>query len=139
MRDCPHWNNEDIALFTGSEFGGGLLISESTNSFIIDCTTGHYHFILNNPEVHLVVCNLAKGTSSSDLVTKVNKLFVHPSKPKVKAILMDANLWNCEYNEMLENIYELCEICKWFQCILHWKLYPLNGWFIDKIYAWMFH
>ena len=42
--------------------------------------------------------------------------FAHSSKLGLKALLIDSNLHNCEYDELLENLYKLCEICKRFQC-----------------------
>ena len=48
------------------------------------------------------------------ILDKIHKQFAHPTRKKMKALLQDANVWDDEYNPVLDKIYQQCETCMKF-------------------------
>ena len=87
------------------------------NNISLDCTTsGNYYIPLNDDEISLERCYFSDSCNVVKNLTKIHKKFAHPSQLKLKALLIDSNLWNIEYEQILDTIYKNCEICKRFKC-----------------------
>lgn len=86
------------------------------NEIALECTTsGHYCVPLNVKNETVNECYFASSLPKSKILEKVHKQFAHPSKTKLKALLVDANVWDDEYSKLADDLYNSCEICKKFQ------------------------
>ncbi len=45
-------------------------------------------------------------------VLKLHRQFAHPSAPKLKALLVDAGVWQGELQDVLDSVYDGCELCR---------------------------
>ena len=88
----------------------------------LDCTSsGHYCLPLMKQHVEIDQCLLSveskKDTykEKEKVLRKLHKQFAHPSKERLKALMIDANIWDNEYQLIAKELYENCEICLKFQ------------------------
>ena len=84
------------------------------NYIMLHCTKfGHCCIPLNSNK--LEECAFVKNKNIKDELIKIHKQFAHPSKAKFKSLLADSNMWNDEYSDFINELYEKCEICHRFK------------------------
>ena len=81
---------------------------------MLDCTTSR-HFCIPLNSNKLEECAFVINKSIKDELIKIHEQFAHPSKAKFKSLLVDANMWNEEYSDFANELYEKCEICHGFK------------------------
>ena len=83
--------------------------SEICGNNILHCTKFGYYCIPFNSN-KLEECAFVKNKTIKDELIKIHKEFPHPNKPKFKSLLVDANMWNDEYGDFINKLYEKCEM-----------------------------
>ena len=88
----------------------------------LDCTSsGHYCLPLVKQDVAIDECLLTVESKNDTykekekVLEKLHKQFAHPTKERLKALMIDANIWDEEYQRIAKELYENCEICLKFQ------------------------
>ena len=94
------------------------LVSDTAEIFgkeiSLDSTTsGHYCIPLQDMSSSLEECmaNQVEAQDVPKLMNKIHKQFGHPTLLKMKALLKDAQMWEEEYQVVLDKLYASCEIC----------------------------
>lgn len=81
-------------------------------------TSGHYCIPIDRAEQISVSEVFAVNFESMDrkdrykTLNKLHRQFAHPPSKKLKALLQDAGQWKEDYQELLEDIGEKCNLCK---------------------------
>ena len=81
-------------------------------------TSGHYCIPIDKseevPVENVCAVNLEILSKQDRIKTllKLHRQFAHPPKNRLIALLKDADIWKEEYEEIIEQINEECELCK---------------------------
>ena len=83
-------------------------------------SSGHYCIPIDRSEkvpVESVCAVNLKDLSQQDrqkTLLKLHRQFAHPTKKRLIALLQDAGVWNDEYEAILSNIADNCDLCKMY-------------------------
>ena len=88
------------------------------NTIDLDCTSsGHYCVPLDKEIVRIDECfvttkNVKKTYAEKEtILKKLHKQFAHPSQEKLKALMIDANIWDADYQNIATQLYQNRDIC----------------------------
>ena len=94
------------------------------NTIDLDCTSsGHYCVPLVKEIVHIDECFITKEhaekiyAEKETILKKLHKQFAHPTQERLKALMIDANVWDTDYQNIASKLYENCDIVT---CSPHW-------------------
>ena len=77
-------------------------------------SSGHYVISLKDSEANIEQSLFAEGIEFKEkekIVTKLHKQFAHPSKKRLKSLLVDAGIYDKECEEILKKLSANCHIC----------------------------
>jgi len=87
----------------------------------LDCTSSrHYCVPLEKEVVHIDECLVCENsmektyTEKELILNKLHKQFAHPSQERLKALMVDANIWDTDYQKIAKQLYKSCEIFQKF-------------------------
>ena len=100
----------DLKNDTAEIYGVKVMLNETSS--------GHYCIPIDRNEMTPVETVCAVSVDNLDkkeqykMLLKLHRQFAHPTSSKLKDLLKNANAWKVEFDSMLININEKCEICK---------------------------
>ena len=100
----------DLQTDTAEIYGVKVMLNETLS--------GHYCIPIDRNEMTSVETVCAVTMKNLDdkekykMILKLHRQFAHPTADKLKELLKNANAWKPEFEFMLVNISERCEICK---------------------------
>ena len=81
----------------------------------LNCTTsGHYCIPINEENVFSVDLLHASDKQKEKVLRKLHCQFGHCSSDKLSDLLKDANVWQSDYKNYLDDIIKECDICQQF-------------------------
>ena len=82
-----------------------------------ETSSGHYCVPIDEGKVDVATVYAVDFKTLNDkerhsTIFKLHRQFAHPSKKRLQCLLQDAGKWEPAYKEVLDIIYDNCEICK---------------------------
>ena len=81
-------------------------------------SSGHYCIPIDKrdevtmEEVYNIILNDLEPSNRKKAITKLHRKFAHPSLPRFRALMKDADIWKNEFQTVLDEIYNSCTTCK---------------------------